>query len=259
MRKLLLKIWRIWFYLLAGITFLVVSPLMAASLLFPDGYRYVFWLGKNIWARFTLLGMGFWVKTEFKTQLDPNQNYMFVANHSSFIDIMLMIWASKHPFVFVGKKELVKIPIFGSLYKRTAIMVDRTSSKSRYEVYKRAQEVLDKGYSVCIFPEKEYLDETVLLNSFKTGAFKIAIAHQLPICPMVFLDCKRKYPWGTSHGHPGLLRVSVLPPTATAGLKSEDALVLLQKTYDTIHTELLNDKKQAAVNAIKVWKRYNLN
>ena len=109
---------------------------MAASLLFPNGYRYVFWLGKNIWARFTLLGMGFWVKTEFKTQLDPNQNYMFVANHSSFIDIMLMIWASKHTFVFVGKKELVKIPIFGSLYKRTAIMVDRTSSKSRYEVYK---------------------------------------------------------------------------------------------------------------------------
>ena len=76
---------------------------------------------------------------------------------------------------------------------------------------------------------------------------------------MVFLDCKRKYPWGTSYGHPGLLRVSVLPPTATAGLKSEDALVLLQKTYDAIHTELLNDKKQAAVNAIKVWKRYNLN
>ena len=76
---------------------------------------------------------------------------------------------------------------------------------------------------------------------------------------MVFLDCKRKYPWGTSHGHPGLLRVSVLPPKSTAGLKSEDALVLLQKTYDTILTELLNDKKQAAVNAIKVWKRYNLN
>ena len=76
---------------------------------------------------------------------------------------------------------------------------------------------------------------------------------------MVFLDCKRKYPWSTSYGHPGLLRVLVFPPTTTAGLKSEDALALLQKTYDTIHTELLNDKKQAAVNAIKVWKRYNLN
>ena len=85
MRKLLLKIWRIWFYLLAGITFLVVSPLMAAFLLFPNGYRYVFWLGKNIWARFTLLGMGFWVKTEFKTRLDPNRNYMFVANFWIFV------------------------------------------------------------------------------------------------------------------------------------------------------------------------------
>lgn len=259
MRKLILKFWRIWFYLLAGTSFVLVLPLMAASLFFPNGYRYVFWLGKNIWARVTLFGMGFWVKTDFKTKLDPNQNYLFVANHSSFIDILLMIWVSKHPFVFVGKKELVKIPIFGSLYKRAAIMVDRTSSKSRFEVYKRAQEVLEKGYSVCIFPENEYKDETILLNPFKKGAFKIAITHQLPICPIVFLDCKRKYPWGTSYGHPGLLRVSVLSPTLTVGLKSEDALALLQKIYNSIHSELLNDEKQAAVNAIKVWKRHNLN
>ena len=53
-------------------------------------------------------------------------------------------------------------------------MVDRSSSKSRYGVYDRARKVLDMGYSVCIFPEKEYLDETVLLNPFKPGAFKIA-------------------------------------------------------------------------------------
>jgi len=51
------------------------------------------------------------------------------------------------------------------------------------------------GYSICIFPEVSYEDDTVFLNPFKRGAFKIAIDHQLPVVPMVFYDCKRKHPW----------------------------------------------------------------
>ena len=82
----------------------------------------------------------------------PIKSYLFVANHSSYIDVMLMFIVANKPFVFVGKKELVKIPFFGYLYKRAAIMVDRGSSKSRFGVYGRAKKVLDKGYSVCIFP-----------------------------------------------------------------------------------------------------------
>jgi 1-acyl-sn-glycerol-3-phosphate acyltransferase len=179
-----------------------------------------------------------------------------VANHSSYIDIMLMFAAAPNPFVFVGKKELVKIPFFGYLYKRAAIMVDRSSSKSRYGVYGRARKVLDKGYSVCIFPEKDYVDESILLNPFKKGAFRIAVEHQLPICPMVFLDCKRKFPWYTTHGYPGLLRVDIHPPLPTAGLMENDIPELQQKTYDLIHSELVNDPQQKAMEAIEVWKKH---
>ena len=57
-------------------------------------------------------------------------------------------------------------------------MVDRSSSKSRFGVYGRADEVIEKGFNLCIFPEKNYLDETVLLNSFKQGAFKIALKYK---------------------------------------------------------------------------------
>jgi 1-acyl-sn-glycerol-3-phosphate acyltransferase len=193
----------------------------------------------------------------FKTILDPKKSYLLLANHSSYIDIMLMFAAAPNPFVFVGKKELVKIPFFGYLYKRVAIMVDRSSSKSRYGVYGRVRKVLDKGYSVCIFPEKEYLDETILLNPFKKGAFRIAIEHQLPICPMVFLDSKRKFPWYSTHGYPGILRVDVHPPLPSAGLHVDDIHDLQQKTYDLIHSELVNDPQQMAVQAIAAWKKAN--
>ena len=147
------------------------DSLLAFLLIFPNGYRPFFWIARNVWSRLVLLVMGFRIKKTLKTTLDPKMSYLLVANHSSYIDIMLMFAAAPKPFVFVGKKELVKIPFFGYLYKRAAIMVDRSSSKSRYGVYGRAKKVLDQGYSVCIFPEKDYVDDSILLNPFKKGAF----------------------------------------------------------------------------------------
>ena len=117
---------------------------------------------------------------------------MLVANHTSMLDIMLMLRASKNPFVFVGKKELVRIPIFGFFYKRVCIMVDRESTRSRTAVYMRAQKRLNSGLSICIFPEGGVPDESILLDDFKDGAFKMAIAHNIPIVPMTFYDNKKK-------------------------------------------------------------------
>ena len=255
MNKFLIVLWRIWFYTLSAIPVILLFPLLATLLLFPNGYHGVFWIARNIWSRFILFGMGFRIKKVFKTPLDLNKSYLLVANHSSYIDIMLMFAISPNPFVFVGKKDLEKVPFFGYIYKRVAILVDRSSPKSRFGVYGQAQVVLSQGYSVCIFPEKEYLDETILLNPFKQGAFKIAIEHQLPICPMVFLDCKRKFPWYTTHGYPGDLRVAIHAPLHTEGLSQKDVPELLQKTYNLIHSGLKNDPKQTAVNAIDVWKK----
>jgi len=253
--KFLLVLWRVWFYFISSILVVVMFPLLAFLLIFPDGYRPFFWIARNVWSRLVLFGMGFKIKKVFKTNLDPEMSYLLVANHSSYIDIMLMFVAAPNPFVFVGKKELVKIPFFGYLYKRAAIMVDRSSSKSRHGVYGRARKVLDKGYSVCIFPEKDYVDESILLNPFKKGAFRIAVEHQLSICPMVFLDCKRKFPWNTTHGYPGLLRVDIHQPMLTAGLTENDIAELQQRTYDLIRTELVNDPQQEALQAIDAWKK----
>jgi len=50
-------------------------------------------------------------------RLEKGQSYMLVANHTSMLDIMMMLKTSKNPFVFVGKKELVNIPVFGFFYK----------------------------------------------------------------------------------------------------------------------------------------------
>ena len=252
MRKGLLILWRIWFYVLAAIPVIVFFIPIALFLVFPNGYRYVFWLARNVWAPFVLGGMGFWVK---KTNAFPEEgkSFMLIANHTSFMDIMVILRLRKTPFVFVGKKELVKIPIFGYLYKRAAILVDRSDRKSRWAVYDRANQKLALGYSICIFPEVSYEDDTVFLNDFKRGAFKIAIEHQLPVVPMVFFDCKRKQPWYPRFGYPGELRVQtypeILPPKTI-----EELEVLLAASRKVIDKGLRDDPKGHQFEAVALEK-----
>ena len=254
MRKILLLLWRIWFYTLGALPVIILFPLLAFFLFLSNGYRYLYWVARNIWSPFIIFGMGFWIKRVNKFPKE-NKSIMLIANHSSYIDIMLMFRMSKKPFVFVGKKELTKIPFFGYLYKRAAITVDRSSFESRKEVYKNAIPFINKGYSICVFPEREYLDETILLNQFKRGAFKIAIEHKLPILPIVFLDCKRKFPWYTTHGFPGQLRAKALDIIDTNAMNEKNINQLTDIMHKNISNELMHDPQQNAVKAILVWKK----
>ena len=175
-KRLLLKIWlQTWFYFLAGIQVVLYFPFLVIVLLLPKAYTKLFWIARNIWARIVLHGSGYYVEVENKDKLKSETNCLIIANHSSHMDVFLMLIANKKPFMFVGKKELYSIPLFGYIYKRAAIMVDRSDPKSRFEVYGKANEMLKRGYNVCIFPESHYLDDTILLADFKRGAFKIAI------------------------------------------------------------------------------------
>lgn len=254
-KEILIRLWRIWFYLVVGVPVIFLFPFLAIVLLHPRGYSVVFWVARNIWAPIILFGNGFYTKVKYAKPLPTGISYVLLANHSSYIDPFVMLRVSKNPFVFVGKKELVKIPIFGYIYKRAAIMVNRSDKKSRWEVYGRAQKKLAMGYSICIFPEVSYLDDTIFLNPFKRGAFKIAIDHQLPVVPMVFYDCKRKHPWYPRFGFPGELRVEtfeeIYPP------KSMDFIEeFQQKARDVIDKNLRADPKQRHSEAIEIEKSF---
>ena len=165
---------------------------------------------------------------------------MLVANHTSMLDIMLMLKVSENPFVFVGKKELVKIPVFGFFYKRVCILVDRENSKSRTGVYLRAQRRLNQGLSICIFPEGGVPDEDIFLDEFKDGAFKMAIAHKIPIVPITFYDNKKRFPFDIFKGGPGKMRAKVHSFFETAQLKEMDKIVLKNSVREVILSELKN-------------------
>ena len=120
-KRFFLKFWlEFWFYFLAGIQVLIYFPFLVLILLLPKAYSKLFWIARNLWARITLHGSGYYVKVEDKEKLKSDTNCLIIANHSSHMDVFLMLITCKKPFVFVGKKELYKIPFFGYIYKRAA-------------------------------------------------------------------------------------------------------------------------------------------
>ena len=231
-------LYRIWFYILVALPIIVLFPFLFVSILKESWYPFFFKLAR-LWAKFILAGMGFVWKIEHKQALDSSKSYMFIANHTSMADIMLMLVSAKNPFVFVGKKELVKIPLFGFFYKRTCILVDRSSERSRKAVFLRAQRRLKQGLSICIFPEGGVPeDESVVLDTFKDGAFRLAINHQIPIVPMTFLDNKKRFSYTFCSGSPGKMRVIIHPFIETKGLTIQDTKAVNEKAKSVIRNQL---------------------
>jgi len=216
---------------------IALFPILLISISREKWYPFFFRLAR-FWAKFILVGMGFIWKVEREQKPEKSKSYMFIANHTSMVDIMLMLVSVRNPFVFVGKKELAKIPLFGFFYRKTCILVDRSDAKSRQAVFLRAQKRLKQGLSICIFPEGLVPDEEVQLAEFKDGAFKLAINHQIPIVPITFLDNKRRFSYNFFSGGPGQMRVFIHKFLNTSGLAMEDTKQLKDKAYSTIYNQL---------------------
>lgn len=232
----------VWFYVLLGVITVLVSPFLFLFSLRKKDYPYFFWVGRNIWARGILYGMG---QIPVVKELDDvsKRPCILMANHTSMLDIMFMYLISRRPFVFVGKKELAKFPVFGFFYKRVSILVDRESVRSRQAAYRSAQEYIEKGLSISIFPEGGIPDENLILADFKDGAFRLSIENNLPMAPIVFLNNKKNFPYSFKRGRIGVTRALVLPlvecPPQTPSTDKRDEVKRLKEQVRRRMLEIL--------------------
>ncbi|MDB9914021.1 1-acyl-sn-glycerol-3-phosphate acyltransferase [Flavobacteriaceae bacterium] len=240
LKNIAILIYRIWYYILMFVSILLLFPFLFISILREEWYPIFFKLAR-FWAYIILFGMGFTPIIKKGVRFKKGESYMFVANHTSMIDIMLMLFITKDPVVFVGKKELSKIPLFGFIYKRTCILVDRNNSQSRRAVFNSAQQKINLGYSICIFPEGGVpSDESIVLDDFKDGAFRLAIEHKIPIAPVTFHDNKKLFSYTFFSGGPGKMRVMLHPLISTSNYSIEIKKELNKKTRAIILEELEN-------------------
>lgn len=242
-RYIFIFAWRIWFYCWLILTIIPIFPVLlvvtSSEKMYPTFYKIA-----RAWAKTLIFVMGFKIDLKEEQVLKRGKSYMFCPNHTSMIDVFVMLAITKNPFVFVGKIELTKIPIFGFFYKRTCIIVDRSDSKSRNAVFDEARIRLDGGLDICIFPEGLVPDdESVVLADFKNGAFRLAIEYQIPIVPITMYDCKKLFSYTFFSGSPGKLRVKVHSFIITEGLTIKEGNSLKKQTFNVIYNELVNDAK----------------
>ena len=136
------------------------------------------------WSRSVLWLLLVPIKVTGCENVDPNQSYVFVANHQSFLDVFAVYGWLPNNFKWLMKKELRKIPFVGTACAVAGhIFVDRSNPRAAMESLTYIKAQLHDGISTVIFPEGTRT-KTGEMGRFKQGAFKIAMDMNLPVVPI---------------------------------------------------------------------------
>lgn len=236
-RYLFSSIWRLWFLISFIIAFIVFIPALFFFTAIVKNNLAVNYLTKY-WSKMFMIMSGVFWTVEFEEKLDPKRRYIFCPNHASTLDIPLVTAAIPLPLLFMGKKELVSIPLFGYFYRKNSIIVDRSKIRDSYAAFIKAGEKLDSGLNVCIFPEGGIPPAKMFLKKFKNGPFKLAVEKDIYIVPVTLADNKKNFPQEYYKGYPGIVRIKVHKPIK-ANTEDKNAIESLNTSaYNTIFEQL---------------------
>jgi len=221
------------------ILMLLVVPFVIPSLLFGIKGSNLVYTACNIWARIWYFLIGIRHKEIYEVPHDKKRQYIFTANHSSYMDIPALVACMHQPVRVLGKYEMVKFPIFGIIYKAAVILVDRSSPEKRARSIRALKAALNHGISIFIFPEGTFNETNKPLKEFYDGAFRIAIETQTPIKPLLFIDTLNRMHWRSIFElNPGRCAVVFLKEIAVDNLTLNDVKQLKQQVYDAMEEGL---------------------
>lgn len=160
------------------------------------------------------------------------KSYIYVSNHTSFLDLPGIAMTIRGQFRPLAKKELLKIPVFGWITRATCVVVDRSSNESRKTSINYLKEILKMGINILIFPEGTQNRSKEIMQPFKDGAFRVALDTQKSLLPMVVLGAGKLMPPGTIDLKPGRIKIVVGEEIKLTSLPDETTASLKQRTYD---------------------------
>jgi 1-acyl-sn-glycerol-3-phosphate acyltransferase len=219
----------------------VFFPVVVFSFLEPkkagDRIYHACYLWDKAWM--TLVGIRH--RNIFEAIPDESMRYVFVANHISYLDIPLILLAvRRHSIRVLGKAEMRKVPLFGYIYSRAVVMVDRSDPYDRSKSVRELKSALAMDSSVFIFPEGTFNMTHRPLKEFFDGAFRVAIETQTPIQPIVFLDTYDRMHYSTIFSlRPGVTRAVFLTAIPVEGLGFDDLPALRGRVYQAMEEKLI--------------------
>ncbi|MFT6866139.1 MAG: 1-acyl-sn-glycerol-3-phosphate acyltransferase [Cyclobacteriaceae bacterium] len=185
--RILLRLYSIYFYIIFIIAFIIVIPIILFLAQFKNLERAALKVNRYwSWVFFKMIFIP--VKFSFEQKLPKDQNYIFCANHFSYIDIPV-IAGLPFPFKYIGKSSIKKIPVFGYMFAKLHITVDRSSIKNRAESLRVSREAIQRGFNITFFPEGGIITvNPPHMVNFKDGAFRLSIEENVPIVPVTMPD-----------------------------------------------------------------------
>ena len=216
------------------ITLFCGGVVVAASLLgVTDTPGGVYDRMSHLWGRVLNWACGVTLVLHDAHHMDGYAPRVFIANHTSVIDIFSLIHVLPHQ-KFVAKSELRRIPFFDMAATAWGVVwIERENHKSAMESYRRAAEAIRAGVSVAVFPEGTRGDEYAL-RSFKKGPFVLAIEAGAPVVPVVVYGAREVQSRTRFTVRPGTVHVHFMPPIPTAGLTYDDRAGVALRTRDAM-------------------------
>ncbi|MES2005004.1 MAG: lysophospholipid acyltransferase family protein [Bacteroidota bacterium] len=218
----------------------IVLPFVLIALLFGKlrGGNIIYQICR-CWAIAWYFLTGIRHKEIYEHPHDRSRQYIFVANHISYMDIPPIVLIAHQPVRILGKYEMVKIPVFGWIYRAAVILVDRRNSETRSRSVRALKSALRHHISIFIFPEGTFNETEEPLKEFFDGAFRIAIETETPIKPVLLVDTMDRLHYrGLFELTPGINRVVYLEEVPVAGLTMKDIQFLKQRVYTIMDSGL---------------------
>ena len=241
LRKLTGIIFSIYAFSLFIIIMLLVFPLVVIASFFGKvtGGNIIYNLCR-LWADTALFFWGIFHKNIYEAPKAKGHAVVYVFNHISYMDIPVILKTfRRQPIRILGKAEMKKVPVFGYIYSKAVVMVDRQSDEGRMKSLREMKKVIAKNISIVIAPEGTFNITHQPLATFYNGAFKIAVEMNVPVQPVLFLDTydrlNYKSIFSMTPGRSRAVFLQEIPP-------GTDAALLKQKVYSVMEDGLIRYK-----------------
>ena len=224
LRNIAGALWAFWGLIVFIVTlFIIIIPICLTYLIKDPKGMVAFRQITRLWMNVFLPLIGCPLSINGKEYFENGKTYVVVCNHNSLMDVPVTT-----PFVpgankTIAKKSFTKVPVFGWVYKKGTVLVDRNSDESRRNSFEEMKKTLQKGLHMVIYPEGTRNRTGEPLKSFHDGAFRLAIAAKKEIIPTVIFNTgnilpphKKFFLW------PYKLEMHFLPAVSSNDISSKD-------------------------------------
>jgi len=236
--KLLRLLHTIYTVFLFVVSVLLLFPFFFFIISLNEKWHHLAYKLDHLWASVYFPLCFFKTQVAFEGEKPDSSPVIYCANHFSTMDIPSMALLPKQA-CYVGKESITKLPLFGYMFKKLHITVNRTSFRDKGRVYQEYKKAIEQGKSLFIFPEGGINSAKIPEQSnYKEGAFKLAIELKVPIIPVSIPYNWQVLPDGDWLIKQNKIKLIVHKPIVTANMEPQDMRMLKEKVRNIIQVSI---------------------